>query len=283
MWEETNIDLGSGRSLNTATSGTGPDLVLIHGALTTSHDWRVSPVAAALARDWRVTILDRPGHGGSRRPRFGGTPRDQADQIAAGLDRLGVERPLVAAHSLGGLVALALAERQPERVASLLLLAPVAFPEPRPLEHSLLAPRSMPVLGPLLSRAARWSRLDRLLLEAVQRLMFSPQPVPPEWKESFPYDVVEDPDGLVCEGEDAASILPFSPAASIDLRRIATPVRIVTGTADRIVDPSRQARTLARVLPSARLAEIEGAGHMIHHTHTEAVLAAIGEAAPAAA
>lgn len=106
MWQEQTIDLDSGRSLFALQAGEGPDLVLIHGALTTSHDWRVSP-AAELAREFRVTVIDRPGHGHSKRSRFSGTPREQADQIAEGLERLGIERPMIAAHSFGGLVTLA--------------------------------------------------------------------------------------------------------------------------------------------------------------------------------
>jgi pimeloyl-ACP methyl ester carboxylesterase len=274
MWKATTLDLGSGRSLHAVRQGAGGDVLLLHGALTTHHDWLAGP-AAALSEEARVTAIDRPGHGLSRRPRFVGTPRDQATQIAAGLDRLGVGPAVVAGHSFGALVALALAERFPERVTQLVLVAPLVFPEPRLLEHGVIAPRSMPVIGPLLSHLGRRSGMDRAAIEWIQAVMFSPAPVPGDWKRSFPFDQVLDPDVLVHEGEDAASTLPLSPAGTIDLRRIEIPVHVLTGTQDKVVEQERQGKALARLLSRGRLSEIEGAGHMLHHSHSDIVLRAV--------
>lgn len=277
MWKARTLDLGSGRSLHAVQKGAGGDVLLLHGAMTTHHDWLAGP-AGALSEETRVTAIDRPGHGLSRRPRFVGTPRDQAGQIAAGLDRLGVGPAVVAGHSFGALVALALAERFPDRVTKLVLISPLIFPEPRPLEHGLIAPRSMPVVGPLLAHFGRRSGLDRAAIEWAQAAMFSPAPIPREWKRSFPYEQVLDPQVLVHEGEDAASTLPFSPAATFDLRRIEVPVEIFVGTDDRVVEHERQGKALARLLPDGRLTEIEGAGHMLHHSHPDLVLRALREA-----
>lgn len=274
MWKATTIDLGSGRSLHAAQRGAGEDVVLLHGALTTHHDWLAGP-AGALAGEARVTALDRPGHGLSRRPRFVGTPRDQARQIEAGLDRLAVGPAVIVAHSFGALVALALAEHVPDRVTGLVLVAPLIFPEPRLLEHGLIAPRSLPVFGPILSRLSRSSGLDRVAFEWIQTVMFSPVPVPAEWKRTFPFEHVLDPDVLVHEGEDAASTLPLSPAATIDLSNIATPAHILVGTRDKVVEQERQGKALARQLRNGRLSEIEGAGHMLHHSHPQIVLRAV--------
>ncbi|HEX8667257.1 MAG TPA: alpha/beta hydrolase [Allosphingosinicella sp.] len=275
------VDLGGGRSLYAVQAGDGPDLVLIHGALTTSHDWLTGP-ADALAEEHRVTIVDRPGHGRSRRPRFVGTPRDQAEQIASGLERLGIDRATIVAHSFGGLVALAFAERFPERVEGLVLLAPIAFPEPRFIEHTLLAPRSMPLIGPILSSIGVTTQFDRTVLNIVHELMFAPQPAPERWKATYPYERILDSEALVMEGEDAAAILPMSPAGTIGLRSIRVPVHILQGTADQIVDRRRHAEPLSRLLPNARLTEIEGGGHMLHHSHSETVVEAIRTATAAA-
>lgn len=283
MWKATTLDPGSARSLHALQRGTGPDVVFLHGALTTHHDWLTGP-ADAIAQAARVTLVDRPGHGLSRRPRFVGTPRDQAAQIDSGLDRLGVRRAVLVGHSFGALVCLALAERFPERVSALVLVAPLVFPEPRLVEHGLIAPRSVPVFGPLLSRLGGRTGLDRAAMGMLERLMFSPAEVPANWKDGFPYDQVLDPDVLVHEGEDAAAMLPLSPAGTIDLRRIGVPVQVLVGTGDRIVQQAQQGKALARLLPDAALTEIEGAGHMLHHTHPDLVLRAVREsAAPALA
>jgi pimeloyl-ACP methyl ester carboxylesterase len=279
MWQTKTLDLGSGRTLHAVQRGAGEDVLLLHGALTTHHDWLAGP-AASFSETARVTAVDRPGHGLSRRPRFVGTPRDQAAQIARGLDSLGVGPAVVVAHSFGALVALALAERFADRVTRLVLIAPLVFPEPRLLEHGLIAPRSIPVIGPLLSHAGRRSGFDRGAIEWIQAVMFSPAAVPAEWKRSFPLEQVLDPDLLVHEGEDAASMLPLSPAGMIDLRRIEAPVHVLIGTEDRVVEQGRQGKALARLLCDGRVTEIEGAGHMLHHSHPDVVLSAVREAAP---
>jgi pimeloyl-ACP methyl ester carboxylesterase len=281
MAETRTVELGDGRSLHAASQGDGPDILLIHGLLETGHDWLAWPLGALAEAGCRVTVIDRPGHGLSRRRRFDGTPRAQAMQIREGLDILGIQRPIIVSHSFGGLVSLCYAEQFPDRVASLIMIAPVAFPEPRLLEHSLLAPRSVPLLGPLFSAAAA-ATVDRPMLKLVQKLMFSPQDVPASWQESFPYDRLLDPAAMVFQGEDAAAIFPMAPAGLIDVGRIPTPAHILTGTADRIIEDERQAKLLARLMPNARLTELEGVGHMLHHARPEVVMHAVKEAlAPA--
>jgi len=275
----STIELGPERSLHYVSHGEGSDLVLIHGALQTHHDWLVGPFEE-LSRDHRVTAIDRPGHGLSRRPRFDAAPRRQAAQIHEGLQQLGISRPTLVAHSFGALVALAYAELFPEAVERLILVAPLAFPEARPLEHSLLAPRSVPLLGPLFSKLAG-PTIDHAALKFIQRLMFSPQPVPPHWQASFPYDQQLDPWMMVVEGEDAASILPLSAPGTINVSAIRTPTHILTGASDRIIEGGRQARLLARLMPNAELTVLEGIGHMPHHTSEDALLQLI-RAVPAA-
>ena len=61
----------------------------------------------------------------------------------------------------------------------------------------------MPLAGPLFSQFAE-ATFDRPLLEFVQKLMFSPQPIDPGWKADFPWSEVLTPAAMVAEGEDSA-------------------------------------------------------------------------------
>lgn len=277
MARARTIDLGSGRSLHAVQAGRGRDLVLIHGAFATHRDWLTGPFDT-LAGRFRVTAVDRPGHGLSLRPRFEGTPRDQAKQIRAGLDALGIDRATIVGHSLGGMVALAFAEQFPDTVDALVLLAPIAFPEARVLEHSLLAPRSVPLMGPFLSSLGE-ATIDRPLLDLAHEMMFWPQDVPPAWKADYPFDQILTPTAMIAEGEDSAAILPFAPAGTINLTRVTAPTHILAGTSDKIVDLSRHARPLAALLRNARLTELTAHGHMIHHSAQERVVEAIEQMA----
>ena len=113
-------------------------------------------------------------------------------------------------------------------------------------------------------------------------MMFSPQPLDPHWEETYPYDQILDPAAMVFEGEDSASMLPGSPAGTIDVARISTPAHILTGTADRIVAGGWQARQLARLMPNAQLTEAEGVGHMLHQVRQDLMVDAVREAVASA-
>lgn len=65
----------------------------------------------------------------------------------------------------------------------------------------------------------------------------------------------------------------------MDLRRIDVPVHVVVGTDDKVVQGERQGKALPRLLPGGRFTEVAGAGHMPHHSHPEAVIAAVNEPA----
>jgi pimeloyl-ACP methyl ester carboxylesterase len=274
MRSSRTIELGGARSLHAVTAGKGPDVVLVHGMLATSHDWLAGPFDRLVEAGYRVTAIDRPGHGLSRRPRFEGTPRDQARQIRKGLQELGIERPVLVGHSFGGLVCLAFAEQFGGDVAALILVAPVAFPELRLVEHSFAAPRAVPLFGPLASAAAS-AMLDLPMLKLIQRQMFAPQPVPRGWEESFPYQQQIHPAAMVFEGEDAAAIMPMSPTGTINIAAVRTPTQILTGTSDRIIEDERQGKLLSRLLADARLTEVEGVGHMLHHARPDLIVEAV--------
>jgi pimeloyl-ACP methyl ester carboxylesterase len=273
MRTSKTLALGNGRSLHLLEAGDGAPIVLIHGAMATHVDWLEAPFAAFAARG-RVIAVDRPGHGLSARPRYQASPRSQAAQIREGLAALGAAGPMrLVGHSFGGIVALAWAAEWPDEVASLLLLSPITRPEFRAVEHSFLGPRAAPLVGPLLSEAARWT-IDRPFLRAVQKLMFSPRNPPADWLARYPEEAVLKPEQMVEEGEDAAALLPGSPVGVVDWTAIRCPITVVNGAEDRIVDHRQHADVLAELMPHAQVRLIDGIGHMAHHQALPEVLAA---------
>jgi len=97
-----------------------PPLLLLHGWTVTAdlNFFHAYPVLTAAGH--RVVALDHRGHGRGIRPPDGRVRlSDCADDAAAVLDRLGIERALVVGYSMGGLVAQLLWKRHPERVAGL--------------------------------------------------------------------------------------------------------------------------------------------------------------------
>jgi pimeloyl-ACP methyl ester carboxylesterase len=102
-----------------ASFGHGPAVVLVHGLGSQRAHWL--PVARALARDHRVTLVDLPGHGVSAMP----VPFSLDEARAAldrALDELGPGPVTLVGHSVGGLVCAAEALAEPDRVGALVLV-----------------------------------------------------------------------------------------------------------------------------------------------------------------
>jgi pimeloyl-ACP methyl ester carboxylesterase len=94
--------------------------VLLHGVTARAETWwRVGPGLAA--RGWRTTAVDLPGHGDA--PRLGG-PVDLATFAARAAESLPPRIDLLVGHSLGAIVALALAAHRPDRARALVLEDP---------------------------------------------------------------------------------------------------------------------------------------------------------------
>ena len=144
-----------------------PVLLLLHGlAATALLNWATS--FATLRRGFRVLALDQRGHGHGIRRIGAFKLEDCADDAAALVDRLGVERVIPVGYSMGGAVAQLFWRRHPDRTAGLVLCATSSrFGGPR-------AQRAASTLGPLLSLAARaaprslWERMGERMLANVE-------------------------------------------------------------------------------------------------------------------
>ncbi|MBB6171768.1 pimeloyl-ACP methyl ester carboxylesterase [Nocardiopsis mwathae] len=116
-------------SLSATTLGSGPGLLLAHGA-TGWVDANFGPILGDLARHRTVVAPDYPGSGST--PRAAG-PLDLdtlADRLVAAAVEAGLERFALLGYSMGTMVAVRAAARHPERVTALVLTAGLAYPLP---------------------------------------------------------------------------------------------------------------------------------------------------------
>lgn len=268
----TIVDLGDGRTIAWAEQGSGPDLVLVHGALLVLDDLWLS-VVPALAKHFRCIAIDRPGHGFSLRQRFAdASPWRQAAILREALHRIGVERPILLGHSIGGALALAYAMDWPDEVGGVVALAPVCFPEPR-LEHVLFGPRAMPFGGELLA-AALSATADPALLPLLWLANFLPQGMPERFASEFPFALAAGPERMIAGGEEAAALWPSLVRSALGYAACRVPVRILGGDSDFALNNALHGLQAARMMPQARFDWLPGTGHMLHHAHPDAVVAA---------
>jgi 3-oxoadipate enol-lactonase len=106
--------------VHAVVTGSGPAVVLSNSLGSDHRMWDAQ--IAELERHFTVVRYDTRGHGCSPVPDGPYTIDDLADDVVALLDRLGIERTHIVGLSLGGMTAMRLAARNPERVARMVLL-----------------------------------------------------------------------------------------------------------------------------------------------------------------
>ena len=130
--ESDAITLPDGTRLPYAATGDagGTPVVLLHGLSDSWRSW--AEVLELLPRSIHAHALTLRGHGDADAPESGYELVELADDVAAAMDRLRLDRAVVVGHSLGAAVAARVAERHRERVAGLVLVGAFATPASNP-------------------------------------------------------------------------------------------------------------------------------------------------------
>lgn len=227
--------------------GSGPDLVLLHGAGSAGASW--GPIAERLT-DFSVWAPDLPGRAGSPGDPLSDTGQ-QADWVDRLMNALGLQAPVVVGHSLGGAVAQQLALRRAHGTLSGVVL--------------ISSGARLRVAPPLLAAAA--AATDGSLMS--MSFAFVPTPTS-ELSTAYEEAAALVParstlaDWQACDTHDCVSLLDL----------IGVPVLVLHGDED-LLTPSLYQRYLEDHLPLATRVEVEGAGHMLPWDDPDAVVEAI--------
>jgi pyruvate dehydrogenase E2 component (dihydrolipoamide acetyltransferase) len=266
--ELQTADVG-GRKISYAGAGEDGDVILlVHGYGGDRNSWLF--LQEPLAARYRVYALDLPGHGTSAKdvgpgpagPEGpAGTLSVLAGAVTGVLDALGAERAHLVGHSMGGAVALAVAARDPGRIASLTLIAPSGFGSEinagylRGFADAQTRRELKPVVGQLFAGEQLVTRQLVEDLLAYKRL---------DGADEALHALVDTLlDGDVQRADSAALMAAIGDTV---------PVTVVWGRADRII-PAAQAESVAGAVRHL----VDGAGHMPHMERPAEVQAAIEE------
>jgi len=247
-------------------------IVLLHGASSNLEVMR--PLGERLARDHRVILIDRPGHGGSQRERVeDSTPKVQARMIAEALEKLGVAPAIIVVHSLAGAIGARIALDYPAHVAGLVMLAPVTHPWYGGVGfYSKLV--ATPVIGPLLAYTITLP-LGLLMTEAGARNVFLPQVMADDFVTSSATRLLLRPREFLANARDIVDLRAAVAEQAPRYGEIDRPVTIISGDADKTVTTSIHSRLFAAAVKDARLIVLEGVGHMVQYAAPDLVLSEI--------
>jgi pimeloyl-ACP methyl ester carboxylesterase len=221
------------------SGGAGEPVVVLHGFTRDLTDWLV--LGDSIALDHRVIAIDVRGHGKSSKPadasQYG---RAMADDVIRVLDDLHIQRAHVAGHSMGALIASAVAVRYPQRVLSGTFVA-----GPFAADSATLADATQPWIREMESGAG---------LKNFFRWIF------PLWPEQLAATV----NAQVLKTNDVPALLAVMRSLGAlavtrgETQKSRVRVLIADGTGDPLLP---QSRDLAARWPNARLLEVQGADH----------------------
>jgi pimeloyl-ACP methyl ester carboxylesterase len=251
------LEIAEGRrKIQVFEAGEGRPLVFLHGAGGLTED---NPFLPALARRWHVFAPLLPGYGDSE------GAEDLRDMLAVTLhsfdvlDALGVDRPILVGHSMGGMIAAEMAAVAPREVERLGLIAPAGLwldAHPVPDLFSKL-PHELPAL--LFHDPAFGARV----------MTAGGDLDDPKFLEAF---IIRNTRQLAMAGK---LLFPI-PDRGLDERlyRIRAKTVLIWGDSDRVVPPAH-GDAFGRKIADAELIRIPAAGHMVIVEQPEAVVAAL--------
>jgi len=235
----------AGRTLRYLKRGEGGvPVLLLHGFGGDLNNWLFNHEALSGTRE--VYALDLPGHGESSKQIERGDIGELADAVVAFMDAVGIPKAHLVGHSLGGAVAVSVASAEPERVASLTLIASAGLGQEINADYieGFVAARTRNELKPYLQQLFADSDLvTRQLIDDVLK-----------------YKRLDGVDEALRKIADTA--FAGGKQASLvrnELAEVPVPILVVWGSADRIIEASH-----ARDLPgNARVQIFPDRGHMV--------------------
>lgn len=240
-----SVEVG-GRTIAYHRAGSGTPLLLLHGGWSDGREWR--PQLEGLSDEFDVIAWDAPGCGGSDDPVGDVDLASYTDVVAGLVAALDLDRPHVCGLSFGGGLALAVYERHPRIVRSMVLASAYAGWKGS-LPQAEVDARLNRVRAELGRPPSTW--IDGYLPG------FFAGPVSPE-----AVDLVR---SIMLEVRPAGTLAMLSAFADADLRHVLPTVRVPTlllyGTED-VRSPPGVAEALRAGIPGAQLVWLPGVGHV---------------------
>jgi 3-oxoadipate enol-lactonase len=219
-----------------------PVVVLSNSLGATRGMW--DPQVPPLAERYRVVTYDTRGHGESPAPAGPYSLDDLVDDLVALLDEVGALRAHVVGLSLGGMIGMRLAAREPDRVDRLTLMCTSAKTEPQGFLDRAAAVRSGGTAPIAPTVVSRW--------------------LTPPFAAEHP-DLVSRLEGMIAGADDEGYALCAEVVAGIDLRedlgRITAPTLVISGAEDQALPPAHQ-QAIADGIAGAEFLSVSPGAHL---------------------
>jgi pimeloyl-ACP methyl ester carboxylesterase len=244
-----------------------PAMVLIHGLGGQMRNF-AGPLVEDLEQDYRVILVDRPGSGWSTRaPGASCSLWQQADTMAKFVRALGLDRPMIVGHSLGGALALTMAAEHSDTVGRLALICPLT----QDIQDVPTAFKALEIRSPLMRRMIASTIAVPLAVANQDRFLaevFKPEPAPADFPVTGGSALGVRAEAFYQTSSDLVALENQLPLLVERYAGIGVPARILYAREDNLLDPHLNGVTTAALLPDCRC-EIVPGGHMLPFTQPE--------------
>lgn len=249
-----------GARLHYLAVGEGPPIVLVHGLGGQLRNFTYA-LSELLSPHHRLILVDRPGSGYSTYLDDGQRGfAAQARMIVELMDQLGLDRPLVVGHSLGGAIALAMALDNPGKIGGLALLAPLT----QPIETIPQVFKALDLKSPIARSVLAWTLAapgGRLGADAANAQVFGPEPFPVDFETRGGAALTLRPEAFVAACGDVEAARGEMAGIAARYGELSIPVGVMFAKGDLLLDPSVHGQPTVAAIEGAELKLIEG-GHM---------------------
>ena len=250
-----------GNRIHYVDKGDGPAIVMIHGLGGQMGNFTHS-LLDLLTGEFRVIVIDRPGAGYSTRaPGASARLKVQGDVLAKFIRSMGLKRPLLVGHSLGGAIALSIALDHPECVGGLALIAPLTH-----VAKTVPAPFGILAIGSkTLRRLVAWTVATPAgILRGKEALatVFRPDAPPADFATKGGGLLSLRPRSFFAASSDMMAVGEDLPGMIDRYASITAPISMLFGTDAGIVDYRKHGVAMKERIATLNLELIPG-GHML--------------------
>ena len=255
-------------------TGSGPDILLIHGLPGCIEDWET--IISQLSKKYRVTAFDRPGHGFSSANKLKYNLAQNADFAFALIDKLKLNNPVVVGHSYGGSTVVEMAERNTSNVKAFVSVSPVTSSRGKP--DTIFYILKTPVIGPASAWLVKLFTGCSMIREGLEDA-FNPN------QKDMPQVFAENRCMIFSQPKVIKTLSREEMTMRADVNRmtplygnIKKPLFIVHGESDKVV-PVADGMLLHKTVPGSKLILYKNTGHMVQYAKPSELIGVIKEAA----
>ncbi len=253
-------------TIRVSQRGSGKDILLIHGSPGMIEDW--NDITEALAKEYRVTSFDRPGHGFSSSNQYTYHIKDNALITEQLISKLNLKNPLIVGHSYGGSTAAYMAVHTNKKNLQFLLIdSPLYTSRPRKI-YKLI---STPVIGKGMALIASYTIADNQIRDGLSSMFQNTAKEKIEYLIKERQQIWSQPKVIYTKSKESVNYQEDLNAISHQYKHIRSAITLITGK-DSLGTLRKDCERFHEEVHHSELILLDKTGHYIQFDKSQDVI-----------